>query len=60
MCHGIEVQYRQAQGDLLKPRQGIGEGLSGKGTSMTRQTSATVMPWAINCSAVHCFSEAFG
>jgi hypothetical protein len=30
--HGIECQYRQAQGDILKSQQGIGEGLRGEGT----------------------------
>jgi hypothetical protein len=59
MCNGIERQDDQAQGDVLRSQQGIGEGLRGNGTSMTRQTSATVLPLALNCSAIHCFAEAF-
>ena len=33
MCHGIEGQDSQAECDVLKSQQGIGEGLSGKSTS---------------------------
>jgi len=33
VCHGIEGQDSQAQGDVLKSQQGIGEGLSSKSTS---------------------------